>query len=793
MPESETIPGKQKDKMDVNFALKAAGFGVWEMDTSTKMIQWDNQCAETFGLKECEVLSFLHFQNYIHPTDLDTFNESVNSALNINLQEKFDTSCRIIEAINGEIRHVRFIASSIFDDHGKAIRFGGILQDVTKDILKQQRPATSNSPYRNMIEEAPVATGLFVGRDLRIEVANDVMIRFWGKGSGVIGLTLAEALPELKGQPFLEILDRIFTTGVAYEAKGVFCELVVNGILGTYYFDFTYKPLFDEDGNVYAIMDMAIDVTEEVIAAQQLEASEARFRSIFEQAPLAIALLKGQEMRIEAGNDLIFKLWRRDNSVIGLPIVEALPEIKDQGFMELLYGVYQTGKPFQGNALLARLERQGIIEDAFFDFTYAPLRDNAGVVTGVMILATEVTQQVMARIELESVQDNLLQSNQRLSLALEAGHLGSYEIDLSTGITISTAQCKANYGRPANLPFNFQDLMEAIVPEDRDLVNEAVAQAVATKSTYYATYRVHWPDGSLHWVKASGHLVETPEGIPNRVIGVTQDITLEKMAQQELERQVRERTFQLQDSILDLKRSNQNLQQFAYIASHDLQEPLRKIQSFGDLLKNRYSKELGEGVNYLLRMQKSAGRMSVLIQDLLNFSRISTRQEASAPVHLADVVKAVKKDLDLMITESGAQIVSEDLPTVSGDKTQLNQLFQNLLSNAVKFRRAGTSPLISVSSRIIPFQELPENVKPTRIAEAYNRIDISDNGIGFDELYLDRIFQVFQRLHGISEYPGTGIGLAICEKVAANHGGAITARSEPMSGSTFSVYIPVNT
>jgi PAS domain S-box-containing protein len=793
MPEFETIPPKQKDRMDANFALEAAGFGVWEMDPDTNLIHWDNRCAEIFGLKESESLPFLHFQNYIHPADLDKLASSVKSALDINLREKFDTTCRIIEAINGEIRHVRFIGSSLFDDCDKVIRFGGILHDVTKDILRQQEPRTSNAPYRSMIEEAPVATGLFVGRDLRIEVANDVMIKFWGKGSGVLGLPLAEALPELKGQPFLEILDRIFTTGVAYEAKGVFCELVVNGILGTYYFDFSYKPLFDENGDVYAIMDMAIDVTEEVIAAQQLETSEARFRSIFEQAPLAIALLKGPEMRIEACNDLLFKLWRRDSSVTGLPIIEALPEIKDQGFIALLNDVYQTGKPFQGHAVLARLERQGIIEDAFFDFTYAPLRDNAGAITGVMILATEVTMQVMARKELEAVQDNLLQSNQRLSLALEAGHLGSYEIDLSTGVTISTAQCKANYGRPANLPFNFQDLMEAIVPEDRNLVNDAVAQAVATKSTYYATYRVHWPDGSLHWVNASGHLVEAPEGGPPRVIGVTQDITLEKMAQQELERQVRERTFQLQDSILDLKRSNQNLQQFAYIASHDLQEPLRKIQSFGDLLKNRYSKELGEGVNYLLRMQKSAGRMSVLIQDLLNFSRISTRQEASTPVHLGDVVKAVKKDLDLMITESGAQIVSENLPTVSGDKTQLNQLFQNLLSNAVKFRRADTSPLISVNSQIIPFDELPAKVKPARISEAYYRIDVSDNGIGFDELYLDRIFQVFQRLHGISEYPGTGIGLAICEKVAANHGGAITARSIPMSGSTFSLYIPVNT
>ncbi|GAB4019433.1 hypothetical protein GCM10028808_57180 [Spirosoma migulaei] len=258
----------------------------------------------------------------------------------------------------------------------------------------------------------------------------------------------------------------------------------------------------------------------------------------------------------------------------------------------------------------------------------------------------------------------------------------------------------------------------------------------------------------------------------------------------ELDEQVQQRTQQLQLSIHDLQRSNENLQQFAYIASHDLQEPLRKIQSFGDLLKNRYANQLGEGVDHLERMQSAASRMSTLIKDLLTYSRISTRQEAATPVSLQEVVQTILDELDQPIQETGASIQVEVLPTVMGNAGQLTQLFDNLLSNALKFRRAGSTPLIRFQASLIDAIDMPLSLKPSRLASQYHRIDVSDNGIGFDEKYLDRIFQVFQRLHGKSDYVGTGVGLAICEKVVANHGGVITATSQLGRGATFSVYLP---
>ena len=238
-------------------------------------------------------------------------------------------------------------------------------------------------------------------------------------------------------------------------------------------------------------------------------------------------------------------------------------------------------------------------------------------------------------------------------------------------------------------------------------------------------------------------------------------------------------------------RSNQNLEQFALVASHDLQEPLRKVQQFGDLLRAQYATELGEGLDYLVRMQAAAGRMSGLIKDLLTYSRLATTPDTLVPVSLGSIVEAVLSDLEVAIGEAGAVVRVDILPTVLGDASQLRQLFQNLLGNALKFRRVGTPPVIAVRAQVLAFSQLPPSIHPPRVAPAYHCIEVVDNGIGFAEQYAERIFEVFQRLHGKNEYSGTGIGLAICQKVVANHGGAITAVSQPGQGSTFQVYLPV--
>lgn len=266
----------------------------------------------------------------------------------------------------------------------------------------------------------------------------------------------------------------------------------------------------------------------------------------------------------------------------------------------------------------------------------------------------------------------------------------------------------------------------------------------------------------------------------------------------DLEQQVQQRTKELltaNEELLEandlLIRSNDNLQKFAYVASHDLQEPLRKIQAFGDMLKKELAPVSSEGLDYLDRMQNAASRMSTLIRDLLNYSRLSTRGDTSTLLVLNDLVQAVLTDLDLTIAETGAVINVGLLPTVAGDAFQLSQLFQNLISNALKFHQPNTTPHIKITARTVKATDLSDTVKSARAADMYHQIDVIDNGIGFEERFLTRIFEVFQRLHSRSTFAGTGIGLAICEKVVTNHGGTITAASQPNQGSVFSVFLPV--
>lgn len=246
---------------------------------------------------------------------------------------------------------------------------------------------------------------------------------------------------------------------------------------------------------------------------------------------------------------------------------------------------------------------------------------------------------------------------------------------------------------------------------------------------------------------------------------------------------------QLEATNQELKRSNESLQQFAYVASHDLQEPLRKIMAFGDMLTDLHRDSLGAGgADLVSRMQQSAKRMSQLIRDLLDYSRVSTQKDTFEEVDLNTLLADVQSDLEVRIRDSGATFVIETLPTVSGSPVQLQQLMQNLLSNAIKFGRKEQPPLVRVCCQLAKPGHGLAGLHPER---SYWQLSIEDNGIGFDGQYAERIFQVFQRLHGKGQFDGTGVGLAICRKVVENHGGAIVAHSYPGKGATFTVWLPV--
>jgi signal transduction histidine kinase/PAS domain-containing protein len=412
-------------------------------------------------------------------------------------------------------------------------------------------------------------------------------------------------------------------------------------------------------------------------------------------------------------------------------------------------------------------------------------------------------QEQSAEIILQS-EKSLRETYQKLEIALQAGSLGSYDLHLETGTINSTALYKSNYGQPAESVFNFEDQVACILPEDRQSMQDLITNAVLTKGAYQAEYRVRWPDENIHWIADSGKCIYDENDAPVRLVGVTKNISMQKAMEESLENMVAERTEQLieaNQALIDLnqkvfasneilQKSNASLEQFAFIASHDLQEPLRKIQSFGDLLHTRHADQLGLGTEYLKRMQSAAHRMSSLVRDLLVFSRITVQDQKPVSVSLSLVVEAALEDLELFIQETGAVIHMDSLPIVNGNQSQLGQVMQNLIGNALKFRVADRKPQIQIRYREVTLEQLYDTVKPVQHASHYHCIEVADNGSGFNPEHAGKIFQVFQRLHSPSQYPGTGIGLAICERVVANHGGAIAANGKPGEGAVFSIYLP---
>ncbi len=238
-----------------------------------------------------------------------------------------------------------------------------------------------------------------------------------------------------------------------------------------------------------------------------------------------------------------------------------------------------------------------------------------------------------------------------------------------------------------------------------------------------------------------------------------------------------------------LEISNRELQDFAAIAAHDLQEPLRKVQAFGDRLKSKYAEALEEqGKEYLDRMQDASGRMATLINDLLTYSRVTSKGQPLEPLDLNLIANGVVSDLEIRIEESGGRVEFEDLPTIEADPLQMRQLFQNVLGNGLKYNKPGEAPIVKIRGTILkgPAANGSQDVPTYDLCE----LTFEDNGIGFDEKYLDRIFGIFQRLQTRREYEATGLGLALCRKIVERHGGTITARSQPDQGSTFIITPP---
>ncbi len=381
-----------------------------------------------------------------------------------------------------------------------------------------------------------------------------------------------------------------------------------------------------------------------------------------------------------------------------------------------------------------------------------------------------------------------------LNEAQEIAKMGHWELVPDANSFMFSDNLVKIYG--AGQPYiSFAQFLEHVHSEDRNNADTAIKQAIADKRSIDFYHRINTPEGLVKTMHTRGEIVTGKDGGILKIIGTAQDVTEQKQIEQEL---------LIKSSALESK--NDELQKFAYVASHDLQEPLRKIRTFISRMQNPaedYSPEKAH--QYMEKIIGAAARMQKLIEDVLSFSRISSADSLFlfARTDLSVVVASVLTDMEVFIENSKAVIHVSQLPVIEANDTQMGQLFQNMIANSIKFKKDDADPVISISARVIGGFDIaaPGHIKARYKftgwkenkfwdREQFVSIRITDNGIGFDPQFADRIFEAFQRLSGM--YEGTGIGLAICKKIVENHNGMITVESKPGEGTSFTITLPVS-
>ncbi|WP_295117188.1 PAS domain S-box protein [uncultured Chitinophaga sp.] len=673
----------------------------------------------------------------------------------------------------------------VYDEiSGEPIGRATISRDLRQEKAFNKAITESEQRFRSMIEQAPVAMGVLKGYDMLVETANDELLEVWGKDRSAVGKPMLEALPEIANQGFPELITQVYETGIPHYGYETMARLVRNGVLESRYFNFIYAP-FREGGEITGVQLVALEVTEQVKAKKELEASEERFRSFITAAPTPIGVYIGREMRIQTVNESILKTWDKTAAdVLGKTFREAMPELEGQPFFDLLDKVYTTGVPYIANEQRVDLFVDKRMQTFYFNFIYKPLLNASGEVYGIINTAADVTEIVLAR-------EKVREAEERLRQAIESAEMATWSIDLQTGEVNYSQRAREWYGFEGET-INSQEGFNAIHEEDRERALSRMQRAIGNEwgGLYEDEYRVvGMKQNQLRTLRMSGRVIYSEAGEPMLLTGIVHDITRQKMQEQELENIVQQRTRELQLANIQLKQTNEELEQYAYVASHDLQEPLRKIRMFSSMLNDCEDLHDNQYVQkYLDKIGASAARMSLLIKDLLDFSRVNIKEKLFTSVSLDKIVSSVEQDFELLIQQKEAVITKEPLPIIEAIPLQMNQLFYNLLGNALKFTKAGEAPRVTITC-VPADKELLKtyNKTPDKI---WYHITITDQGIGFDSFLKEKIFVIFQRLNTREQYEGTGIGLALCRKIVLSHGGYLWAEGELGRGAQFHILLP---
>lgn len=766
----------------LEMASEIGDLGIFSIDPVTRRISCSPQISEWFGLDDQNV-SVMEMLPAIDESDKKNVIETFLSVVHGQMP-KHNIIFRIRNQRTGELKFLRSIGQMEGEDTSNQT-LSGILQDITRTIKTEKAVEQNARRLQDFISSSPFPIAVYYGREMRVAMANPMLIKTWGKGPDVLGKTYFEILPELEGTGVYENLLKVFDEGISYNAHNQRVDLKVDGAMTVFYFNYSFTPLKDDDGTVYGVLNTAADVTDLNLAKKAAEESEDRYRTLIEESPIGSALYVGPDIRIQHASEVMLQYWGKDKSAIGKTFEEAIPELEGQPFIDFLKAVYKTGKTYKGFQELARLDIGNGLEDFYFNFTYKPLRNSKGAIYAIHHTAVDVTAEVLAKKGLEESEANLrnMISQAPVAICILWGSeyiFGDINPMMETMLGRTARQLEGRHifdAMPELKKTGLEPILEKAWNGERFVSDEQEFHLPRKESveTFYIKY-IYEP-------------LRDMTGEVQGIMVVASDVTQEVIARRKIEEIVASRTQELAEAVESLRQSNAELEQFAYIASHDLQEPLRKISMFTQMLESNLG-QLNEKSQHLMdRINNSVGRMTNLIRDILGYSQLSQKNEEFLSVDLDVSVQEAAVDFDELLLEKRGSITVTKLGIIEAVPLQMVQLFGNLISNSLKYSRKDVPPEIVISATKASEDEVISHGLQV-VPDGYLKIVFRDNGIGFEQEYADRIFQIFQRLHGKTQYEGTGIGLAMCRKIAENHRGAIYASGKEGKGAEFVMLFP---
>lgn len=661
----------------------------------------------------------------------------------------------------------------------------------TAELIKAQEKLKEQHALLNtIVNEVPAGICVLQGPEMIMKTANRKLLELWQRKNDILDRPLTEVMPELIGQEFPHLLNEVYTTGIPYSRFDAEAVLIIEGVKRTVYRDYSFTPIKSSDGITRSIVAMTIDVTErtlgrlrerqlleeqaainEELAAsneelastneelneaqenqQQLIAilakSESRFRTLIMDAPVAICVLKGKDYLLDAINAEGLNILGKKVNRIGKSLHETLSEREYRPFTTLLSSTYRSGKTYYGNEIQAQFEHEEGFVDGYFNFILKPIKTEEGSIDGIIVVASNVTDLVVARKEKESAEI-------KLGLAIEAAQMGSWHIDSKTKELQYNSALATLFGYEGTEPMTYAQVIAQVTEDCKYRLVAETEKAIADGGTYDITYTQHrFNDAEVIWLRSLGKINQDEEGNYTLFSGVVMNVT-------------------------EQKRDEQRKNDFIGMVSHELKTPLTSLNGYAQILHAKAKNNDDTfSINALTKVTDQIKKMTTMINGFLNISRLESGkiQLDKQTFLLNELIMENIEEAEILTTNHKILFKPFVPITVFADRDKIGSVISNMISNAVKYSPEGQQ--IEISCEVI---------------DSSAQISIKDQGMGISEKDIPKLFDRFYRVESNQTQliSGFGIGLYLSAEIITHHKGRIWVESKPGEGSTFFFSLPI--